>query len=215
VKHRFSLLWIAASVWASAPAANAADDWQYWNEFVLEHKVTDKLALGLAFRQKWQDNFSDFFLYSVTIVPTVNLSKGVTLGAGYRWERREEDDHWITENRLLFPLALEWTFEPWTIQWRNQPEYRELEDRDRWRIRERILVERPVRLGPSTVTLFASEEVFYDFTEGETNQNRLAMGLSLPLRERMSLDLFYMYKAEKDGHWSFANVLGTELTIEF
>jgi hypothetical protein len=148
-------------------------------------------------------------------VPTVQLAKGVTFGAGYRFERKENEDHWANEHRLLLPLSFTWTFEPWTIQWRNQPEYRELETRDRWRIRERILVERPVRMGPLIVTPFASEEVFYDFTAGQTNQNRLVVGLSLPLLQRVSLDLFYMSKADKDDHWSSVNVLGTELAIEF
>ncbi len=215
MKYRSSLLCIAVGMWAAVPAARAADDWQYWNELVLAHEVTDKLALGLAFQQKWQDNFSDLFLYSAAFVPMVRLAEGVTVGAGYRWERREEDDDWITENRLLFPLAFRWTLAPWTIRWRNQPEYRELEDKDRWRLRERILVEHPVRLGAATVTPFASEEVFYDFTAGEANQNRLAVGLSLPLRERLSLDLFYMTKADKDDHWSSVNVLGTEISIDF
>jgi len=215
MNQRLSLLCITGSVLALTAGAAASDEWEYWNQVAFVHKVSDKVALEWALQQKWQGNLSDSFLYGAAFVPTVSLAKGVSFGAGYRWERKEDEDHWATENRLLLPLALQWTFEPWTIQWRNQPEYRDLEDGDRWRLRERILVERPVRIGQLTVTPFALEEMFYDLTEGERNQNRLAVGLSLPLRPCASLDLFYMSKADKDGDWSSVNVLGTELALEF
>ncbi len=215
MSKRLSLLCLTGGVLALATAAGAADDWEYWNQVTFAHQLTDKVGLCLAFQEKWQDNFSDLFLYSATFVPTVSLAKGVSFGAGYRFERKEAEDHWANEHRLLLPLSFTWTFEPWTICWRNQPEYRNLEDKDRWRLRERILVERPVRVGQLTVTPFAFEEIFYDFTGHEMNQSRLAVGLSLPVRQRVSLDLYYMNRADKRGDWSTTNVLGTELAIEF
>ena len=209
-------LWVMAVIaLAAAATAQASDDWQYWNQFVLKHKFDDRFALAVAAEQKFRDDFSHFYLYNFTVVPTVRLAEGVSLGAGYRREQREEGDTWEGENRLLFPLTLEWVFQPWVLQWRNQLEYRNLEPQDRWRIRERLQVARPVVFGGLTMTPFASEEVFYDFTVEQRNQNRLTIGVSLPLRERLSLSLFYLNKAERNGDWFSINALGTEVAFEF
>jgi len=214
-----SRLWqvlIAGGVPAFALTARASDDWQYWNLLTLKHEFNDTVTLDIASEQKWRDDASDFFLYSVFIVPTVSLTENVSVGAGYRWERRDEDNSWTTENRFLVPLTLKWTMKEWAIQLRNQLEYRDLEDdQDRWRIRERITVKRPVQVGQLSVVPFASEEVFYDFTAEQMNQNRVAAGLSVPWRKRMTLTVFYMNKAERDGDWSSVNVLGTEVAFRF
>lgn len=214
-----SRLWqmlIAGGTLALVSMAWASDDWQYWNQFVFKREFNDRVALDIASEQKWRDDASDFFLYNVFIVPTVSLTRNVSIGAGYRWETREEDDSWTTENRFLFPLTVGWTVKPWVLQVRNQLEYRDLEDdQDRWRIRERVLLKRLVQVGRLIVTPFVSEEVFYDFTVSQRNQNRAAVGLSVPWRKHMTLTVFYMNKAERDGDWFIANALGTEVAFRF
>jgi len=214
-----SRLWqllIAGGALALASTAWASDDWEYWNQLALKHDFTDTLALDVASEQKWFDDALDFFLYNVVVLPTVSLTENVSLGAGYRWEKREEDDSWTTENRLLVPLTIGWAAKPWLLQLRNQLEYRDLEDdQDRWRIRERITLKWPVRVGELTVVPFASAEAFYDLTTDQLNQNRLAAGLSVPWGKHMALTIFYMNKADRDDDWSTTNILGTEIALKF
>jgi hypothetical protein len=212
---RLSLLLMAAVALAWASVARAADDWQYWNQLTLRHQFNDRFALSLASEQKFEDDFSHFYLYNVTVLPTMRLAEGVSLGAGYRQEQKEEDGRWEGENRLLFPLTLEWAVKPWVFQWRNQLEYRDQESGVSWRLRERLLAEWPVRVGSLTVTPFVGGEVFYDLTVEQMDQSRLVAGVSLPLREHAELSVFYLNKAEKDGDWSTVNVLGTEVAFEF
>ncbi len=216
MNDRFRMLLIASSVLVLTSMVEAADDWQYWNQFVFKHDLTDKLALDVASEQKWLDDMSDFYLYNVTVVPTVSVAENVSLGAGYRCEREEKDDDWFTENRFLFPLTIGWTMKPWSLQLRTQPEYRDLEDtQDRWRIRERIMLKWPVHIGGLAVTPFIAEEVFYDFTVEQTNQNRAAVGLSVPWGKHTTLSVFYLNKAVHDEDWSTTNVLGTEVAFKF
>jgi hypothetical protein len=215
-RNRLRRLLITAGILALASTARASDDWQYWNQLVFKHELNDRLALDIASLQKWRDDVSDFFLYYVSIVPTVSLTKNLSLGAGYRCERREEDEQWTTENRFLAPLTATWTGKPWIFQLPNQLEYRELQsEQDRWRIRERFTLKWPVRVGQFALIPFASEEVFYDFTAEQINQNRVAAGLSVPWRKHMTLTIFYMTKSERDGDWSTAKVLGTEAAVKF
>lgn len=208
-------LLIAGGVLALVSTARASDDWEYWNQFVFKHEFTDRVALDVASEQKWLDDASDFYQYNATVLPTVSLTDSISLGAGYRWQRDEQDEQWATENRLLFPLTVGWTMKPWLLQWRNQPEYRDLEEQDRWRIRERIMLKWPVRVGELTVTPFASAEAFYDFAADQINQTRLAAGLSVPWGRHMSLTVFYMNKADRDNDWSTTNVLGTDVAFKF
>jgi hypothetical protein len=216
MSNRLWHLLITGGVLALASTAWPSDDWQYWNQLVVKHEFTDRLALDVASEQKWLDDASDFFLYNVTVLPTVGLTENVSLGAGYRCEKREEDEQWLTENRFLVPLTVGWAAKPWLVQLRNQPEYRDLEDdQDRWRIRERVTLKRPIRVGELTVTPFISGEIFYDFTADQLNQNRIAAGLSAPWGKHMSLTIFYMNKAERDGNWFTTNALGTEIAFKF
>jgi hypothetical protein len=209
------LVLTAAVALALTAAARAADDWQYWNQLVLKHKVTDRVTLTVISEQKFRDDFSDFYLYNGMVVPTVRLREGVSLGAGYRWERLKTEDDWTTEHRLMVPLTLEGTVQPWSLRLRSQLEYRNLETGNRWRLRERLLVTRTVHVGGTTVAPFASEEIFYDFTAEQRNQNRLTVGLSVPWAEHTTLSFFYASKAERNGDWSSVNVLGTEVAFEF
>jgi len=216
MRNRLWPLLITIAIPGLTSTAPAADDWQYWNQLVFKHELNDRLALDIASLQKWRDDVSDFFLYNISIVPTVSLTKNLSLGAGYWCERREEDERWTTENRFLVPLGATWTGKPWIFQLRNQLEYRDLEDeQDRWRIRERFTVKRPVRVGRLGLIPFLSEEVFYDFTAEQINQNRAAVGLSVPWRKHMTLTIFYMTKSDRDGDWSTVNVLGTEAAVKF
>jgi hypothetical protein len=209
-------LLVAIGALALASAAPAADDWQYWNQLVLKHEFTDRLALDVASEQKWSVDPWDLFQYNTTLLPTVSVTDNVSVGVGYRYERKEQGEEWMTENRLLFPLTFGWALNPWQFQLRSQLEYRDLEDdQDRWRIRERILLKRPVRIGEVTVTPFISEEVFYDFTVEQMNQNRAAVGLSAPWGKHTTLSVFYMSKADRRDHWSTVNVLGTEVAVKF
>jgi hypothetical protein len=215
MNDRLSLLLVTVVALAWASAARASDDWQYWNQLVLKHKFNDRFALSLTSEQKFEDDFSHFYLYNFTVLPTVRLAEGVTLGAGYRRDQTEQDDQWEAENRLLFPLTFTWSRKPWTFRWRNQLEYRDQESDVSWRLRERLLAQRPVTVAGFTVAPFASEEVFYDFTAGEVDQNRLTAGLSFPAGESMSLHLYYSNRAQKDGDWTTTNILGTEIDFEF
>ena len=199
------------AILALASMAQASDDWQYWNQLVFKHRFNDRVALDVASEQRWRDDASDFFLYSVTIVPTVSFTKNLSLGAGYRCERNEKDERWMTENRFLLPLTATWTGKPWMFQLRNQPEYREMEDaQDRWRIRERFMLKWPVRVGQLALIPFVSEEVFHDFAAEQINQDRAAVGLSVPWRKHMTLTIFYMNRADRNGDWSSVHILGTE-----
>jgi hypothetical protein len=215
MNDRLSLLLVTVVALAWASAARASDDWQYWNQLVLKHKFNDRFALSLTSEQKFEDDFSHFYLYNFTVLPTVRLAEGVTLGAGYRRDQTEQDDQWEAENRLLFPLTFTWSRRPWTFRWRNQLEYRDQESGVSWRLRERLLAQRPVTVAGFTVAPFAAEEVFYDFTAGEVDQNRLTAGLSFPAGESVSLHLYYANRAQKDGDWTTTNILGTEIDFEF
>jgi len=216
VSNRLGRVLIIGGMLAFAPTAWASDDWQYWNLLTLKHEFNDKWALDTGSVQKWRDDASDFFLYSGFIIPTVRLTENVSLGAGYWLERKEAGDSWTTENRLLLPLTVGWTVNSWLLQWRNQLEYRDLEnDQDRWRIRERITLKWPIEVGRLSVIPFVSEEPFYDFTVGQMDQNRAAIGLSVPWRKYVTWTVYYMNKADHNGDWSTVNVLGTEVALKF
>ena len=77
------------------------------------------------------------------------------------------------------------------------------------------MLRRPVQADRLAVTPFVSAEMFYDFTAEQVNQNRVAVGLSMPLRKYATWTVFYMNRAERDHDWSTANVLSSEIAFTF
>lgn len=193
-----------------------ADDTQYWNEFVFSSGLTERLSLEAATEQQVVDDLSTFGVFNFTLEPSFVVPGDMTLGPGYQYERELEDGAWLEEHRYWLHHTVSSSLSDWKVKLRSRIEYRDLEEDDTWRLREKVKLRRPLRVGPVGLEPFVFEEPFYDFGAGRWNQNRAAAGVTFKVAEGIEISPAYMNLSKRSGDdWSFAHVICTEIAFEF
>jgi len=76
---------------ASSLAKHTANDGQYWNEIVLEHKLTDRITAAVKSEYIFINQYDIFSLYNVTLGAAYRFSDHYTLGAEYRYENEKDN----------------------------------------------------------------------------------------------------------------------------
>ena len=196
--------------------AHSSDDWQYWNEFVLKHKLTQRITAHVKLEQRIVDDFGNFALHNYAPGFVYEFSKYFDFELNYKFEREKAKNEWSNEHRLEIIPIFNWQWTKFKFKLRNRLEYRVIEGDESWRWREKLKIKRDINLNGLKFSPFFSEEIFYDLTIGDFNQNRVKAGVSKEIIHNFEFTLFYMYKSNKrDNSWFGVHVLGTEFVIEF
>lgn len=208
----FLFFYSAVSAQNSPPQA----DTQQWNEVQIAVPVTkdidfnilgtvrigrsvsrpvdERIGVGATFR------FGQYF----TIAPTY-VHIGMQPFAGRR----------VWESRLSFPVTSRFQAGQFRISDRNLFELRWRSPAvDATRYRNRFQVEHP--LGPDRVklSLFVSDEVFYDWSVNDWVRNRFSIGVSRPLNKNITLDAYYMRQNDGRSVPGDLHVIGTTWRIK-
>ena len=213
-KTRRYLVILALALAAGARAEGG--DLQYWNEFIFEAPLRERLDLETAFEQNWVDDANVFSLYNFTLEPSYRAGDRWSLGPGYRWEQELEEGEWLTENRYWLHLSLKGEAFGWKAKFKPLIEYRDLEGDDVWRFRPKLKIKRPLDLGSIQLTPYFAEDPFYVLEDGQWKQNRATAGFSFEPVEHLELSIYYMNVAkESDDGWYANHVIGTEIVFGF
>lgn len=131
-------------------------------------------------------------------------------GIRYIWKQVDPPD--VNETRVV--LDLKW-FQPlgkdWMLSDRNRIDLRWLEGKssNTWRYRNRIQLEKPFPVFSRTWTGFGSYELYYDSRYDTWGQrHRLIGGVSVPVTDWASVDVFYGYHVETKPKDESAGALG-------
>lgn len=196
--------------------AYSSDDWQYWNEFVLKHKLTQRITAHVKLEQRIVDDFGNFALHNYAPGFVYEFSKYFDFELNYKFEREKAKKEWSDEHRLEIIPIFNWQWAKFKFKLRNRVEYRVIEGEESWRLREKIKIKRAININGMEFSPFVSEEIFYDFKIRDFNQNRFKVGVSKDVVPDLEFTLFYMYKRNKSNDdWFGANILGTEFVIRF
>jgi len=198
-------------------SAQAADDWQYWNEFQLSYKVQDKWGLKIAGEQRMVDDFSILGLTNVTAGTEWQALRFLDLGAYYKFENdKSPSGAKNDEHRHYWQATLKTKRGSFFIKDRNRMEYRNKKTKDGWRYRNQIQIGYAIPYKQFVFTPYLSEEFFYDTVAGEINQNRVAIGVSTKLSPHIKIATYYLLKSNRSGRdWNESNALGTNLALSF
>ena len=188
-------------------------DNQFWSDFQLGVPVTKQidfnflgtLRLGRDFDRPVDERvgagFSFKFGRHVTISP--NYTHIATQPfAGRR----------VWENRLTLPVVLAFKLEKFTVRDRNQIERRYRNSGMKaWRYRNRFQVEHPIGGDKLGLSLFISDEVFYDWIIDRWVRNRFAVGAIKVFNKHFTQDFYYLRQNDGVSMPGDLNVVGTSL----
>ena len=210
------LLWFIVS---GAASSALASEFEYWPKAIVTIPLNQQWQFGfeewLSFNEnatRFKDSQTDLWLYYQ------GLADWLSVGVGYkRVYAKPDDDDWEIEDRPMLQAAVKSKVYGFGVTNRSRFEYRMPQDEGPfWRYRHRLTIASPVTFTPLKIQPYTAEEIFYSFDGAGFNQQRLYGGVYIPLHEKVRLELFYIWKLDKDDHdWRTTNVLGSWVYFQF
>jgi hypothetical protein len=169
--------------------------------------------------------------FDFNILGTLRLGRDISrpvderVGVGFTWKIGQ---HWqvqpsylhigmqpvrgrkIWENRLSLPVTFRFNLDKFRLSDRNLIERRMRNSGAKsWRYRNRFQVEHPV--GKKGWSLFAADEVFYDWAINRWVRNRIGAGAIKVFNKHFTQDIFYVRQNDGVSIPGDLNVIGTIL----
>jgi len=209
---RVFLALLVCSTAAFAQIVDRADN-QFWSDYQLAVPVTKQidfnilgtLRLGRDVSRPVDERVGAGFTFKfgphVTVSPNY-LHIGMQPFAGRR----------VWENRLTLPVVLAFKLDKFTLRDRNQIERRYRNSGLKaWRYRNRFQVEHPIGGDKLGLSLFITDEVFYDWIVDRWVRNRFGVGAIKVFNKHFTEDFYYMRQNDGVSIPGDLNVIGTTL----
>lgn len=206
-------------------SASAADgDWQQWSQISYTQKFDYGLEGGVRFEPRLDDDFSRFAYYELE--PMINWRYSPRWDFSVSYERDEflekhtEDEPETQVDDLAAASAtLKIPLKDWLVlnQFRTEWVVPENNDKD-WstNYRNQTEVQTTWRWGSKELVPYAFEEWSYNFQAGEFIQNRLGVGIGIPIVPHWMARVYFMRFDERTMQgWQWHPVLGVQVDAQF
>ena len=116
----------------------------------------------------------------------------------------------VHENRLSIASTIRFPVGGFTFADRSIFERRfRRPGNDTTRYRNRLQIDHPIGLAKQKLSVFVSDEVFYDWTVNEWVRNRAAIGVSKIWNKHLTLDLYYLRQNDARSFPGDLHIIGT------
>ena len=198
-------------------AVFAADenDWQYWCTSRVEIKLSGKWKAKIEEEFRSERNVFEPYYHHTEGAVNYKLNSWFSLELNYRHIYEKKGGEWNLESRPHVNGAFKWRWSKLAFENRSRFELRIRENKDNtWRYRNKTTLTHPVILGHLDFNPYISEEIFYDFDQGEMNRNRVYAGVKHSLIRSIGLDVYYLWQTTKSSSsWMDLNIMGVKLKV--
>ena len=157
----------------------------------ISHPVDQRVGVGFTFRFGKYVNFAPHYFHIGT---------------------RPFENRKGWENRLVFPITFRFNARQFRLSDRNQFERRFRSNGTRsTRYRNRFQIEHPVGSDKLKLSLFVSDEVFYDWAVNRWLRNRFSIGATKVFNSHFTQEFYYMKQNDGVTVPGDLNVIGTTL----
>jgi hypothetical protein len=226
MKHRcntlsvpsWGILALSAVILGGATFCGRASELEYWPKVFVTVPIHEQWRFSFEEKLTFAEGVGRLDDYQTDLVITyLGLADWLGLGLGYKATFEKAGDDWPREDRPYLNVAVKSKLYGFGLTNRSRLEHRMPEDEeDSWRYRHKLTVTSPVTFTPLQIQPYTADEVFYSFDGEGFNQYRLYGGVYLPLHKKVRLELFYLWKLDKeDDDWQGTNVLGTWVYFQF
>ena len=198
---------------AQVNVANTQDDTQQWNDIQITVPVTKQVDVTIYSTFRIGRDISHLVDRRVGAGFSFKAGKYLTLTPSFlNIVMRPFERIKVNENRLTFAATARIPWGKFTFSDRNQFE-RRLRLINSTRYRNRLQVEHPIKIGKTALQLFASDEVFYDWSVNEWVRNRFAVGVSRKFNNTFTGDVYYMRQNDGRSRPGNLNIIGVTYRI--
>lgn len=209
------LLLLVGTVGSSLAQTTDDSDTQFWSDLQITVPVRAEVDLTLTGQLRVTEGVSRLADERAGIGINVKPWRFLHFGTAYTYVATQpRSGVSLHENR--FGLSATLRFPAWkgfTISDRNLVERRLRQaGGNTTRYRNRLQVEYPLEIARTKLTVFASNEVFYDWRFAEWHRNRFAAGAGKNWTRWFGTDLYYMRQSDTRGR--DLNVIGTVFKVK-
>ncbi len=116
----------------------------------------------------------------------------LVIGLAYEYSRASESGVTTNENKIMLDATGRWAFaQKLLLNNRNRFEFRWISGEYHFRYRNRLMLERPVRVKKLTLTPYGAAEAFWDQRYSKWNRFEFTGGVQIPFIRRSSFDVYY------------------------
>jgi hypothetical protein len=176
----------------------AEDDTQMWHDVQTATALSKEVDFNLFGTVRLGRDVTHLVDRRVGAGFTFKIGKYLTLAPWYlNSVTRPSEGRKGNENRLNFAATVRFPAGEFTLSDRNLFERRLRFPLNSTRYRNRFQIEHGVKPGGVQLGLFASDEVFYDWSVDDWVRNRFTAGMSRRFNKHLTADLYYM--RQNDG----------------
>lgn len=199
----------------------ALDEWQYWNNLNLNNQkrlLTEKPDTNFMLEESFMDvdDLNNQTPYNYDPATLFAINKNIDFDLNYLIGSKENQKELSNEyGSEIISIAI-WNGMNFKLNVKTRLGYKNINGNTKWTWREKLKIEKPIKVGPFEFIPFVSKELIYDFKDDEINQSRLTTGVTKKIIKNFQIDFFYMQKNDKrDSNFPEVSVLGTEFNIKF
>ena len=210
------MLLVCMSSVAQAQTAQQKDDTQQWNDIQFATALNKQVDFNLYGTFRFGRDISHLVDRRVGVGFTFKASKYLTFAPSYlNITMRPFENRKVNENRLVFAGTARVPLGKFVLSDRNQFERRLRHPTDSTRYRNRLQIEHPIKVGDMAMSIFASDEVFYDWSVNDWVRNRFAVGVSRKFNRHFTGDVYYMRQNDGRARPGDLNIVGVTYRIRY
>jgi hypothetical protein len=210
------ILCVSASGRAQDSSVDAEEDTQLWNDIQLAVGLSKEVDFNLFGTFRFGRDISHLVDRRAGVGLTFRAGKYLSLAPSYlNIVTRPFEGRKGNENRLIFAATVRLPLGKFVLSDRNQFERRLRFPLNSTRYRNRLQVEHPVKLGATELSLFAADEVQYDWSLNGWTRNRFIAGVSRRFSNHFTGDVYYMRQNDGRSRPGDLNVLGLTYRLRF
>ncbi len=209
----------ALTVGVNAQTTTQPDDtdFQSWNDVKITVGINSKIDLVFPFTLRLANNLHNFGEGKAGAGIVLKPTKRLSISPYYQFIRnRNFAGVYRTEHRYILNGVYKFPTKGFGLSHRSQYEYRDRGNRNSWRYRPSVTIDKPLpKEWVKDAKVFVTEEVFYDSTARKFSRNRLSFGINKALSKNLSLDLYYLRQDDSVSHPGTVHAIGTGWKFKF
>lgn len=202
---------------AATVAAQDDEDTQSWNDLQVSIPLVQKVDLLLLGTVRVGRNVSSLVEGRIGGGLNFHLTRAMSFSPTYQHiETRNSTGRFRTEHRVSLRGTFKFPTKGFGLSHRSIIELRYRAAGNSWRYRPSLTFEKELPQGLlGRAKLFVTEEPFYVSTTKRFSRNRFSIGVSKPINNHLTLDVYYMRQSDGFSHPGDLNVIGTSWKVHF
>lgn len=203
---------------------DARDDFQTWHSAELVKRLGPQWEAAWLPEIRIRDDASQLFYHEYRESLRWKPSKHLQIGLNYLFARNASSGKPLEEHTGELDLTPKTSVGPWDLSVRGRAALRTIQrsagERE-WQFRVMPKMAYRTTLSGRTLTPYVADDLFYDYTRKAWNQNRLYLGVAVPLGKaagaEISVDVYYMLQNQLGArrNWSSNHIVGTKWGVKF